>query len=77
MDMTEKQIKGLQHRSSTPYITEEDGTSKTFYTPVIRPLTLEDVMATRETAEGIFFVTTDGKKYFWDRKTSKSTKTTN
>ena len=77
MNMTEKQIRGLEHRSSTSYSTEEEGQSKTRYTADIRPLTLEDILATRETAEGVYFVTTDGKKYFWDRKTGKSTETTN
>jgi hypothetical protein len=77
MNITEKQIRGLEHRSSTPYPTDEDGQLKTRYTVNIRPLTPEDILGTRETAEGISFVTTDGKKYFWDRKTGKSTETTN
>jgi hypothetical protein len=77
MNVTEKHIKGLQHFGSTSEIREEDGQRKTHYTHVTRSLTLEDVLASRETAEGVSFVTSDGKKYFWDRKTGTSTETIN
>ena len=72
MKIEEKHIKGLVFNFSTASTVEEDSQSRTVYTPQQRPLTVEDVMDTRETPDGVFFVTTDGKKYFWDRRTGKS-----
>jgi hypothetical protein len=77
MNVTEKHIKGLQLSSSTKKTREEDGQTKADYIVSSRPLTVEDVLAARETEDGIFFVTTDGQKYFWDRRTGKSSKTNN
>jgi hypothetical protein len=77
MNITERQIRGLQHQSSTPYTVVENGEPKMHYTATSRPLAIEDVLGTRETAEGISFVTTDGKKYFWDRKAGKASEIKN
>lgn len=68
----EKHIKGLVFRDSIKTVTEVDGRPHAEYTPTERPLSLDDVISSREAPEGVWFTTADGKKYFWDRRTGKT-----
>ena len=62
-------LKGLKFNSATGACTVKDGRSAMAYTPVERDLSPGDVLSFQESPEGITFVTADGIKYFWNRKT--------
>ena len=69
----ERCLKGLKYRYSKSLTVEENGKPVIKYTPMERDLTPDDVLSCSESPEGFTFVTADGIKYFWDRKTQIAT----
>ena len=56
-------LEGLTITESQRKTVTENGEKKTLFIAKERPLTPEDVLATRETDSEIIFVTSDGQKY--------------
>lgn len=58
-----KYLKGLIYKDATRKTVKENGETKTVFIPTERDLTQADVLAFRETATEMIFVTGDGQKY--------------
>ena len=60
-----KHLAGLEHRSSKG---EKDEKGKMIYTPVKRPLVLDDITGQVDNGDSFVITTTDGRKYTVPKK---------
>ena len=58
-----KYLAGLTFRSAEKKKTTVNGEEKTVFVPTERELTVDDVLAVRDTGSEMIFVTGDGQKY--------------
>jgi hypothetical protein len=58
-----KYLEGLNFKDSDRKTVVENGEKKTIFIPRERKLTIDDVLAFRETETEMIFVTADGQKY--------------